>query len=98
MTFCEDSKVPLMGGSLRPYRSEDSPDFKPLIELDCRGCDPTVFQPINGFQCSNMDNTTEFNDVDLSEMNWADYDERNNESVGIYDFKYRFTTVKKSTK
>lgn len=45
-----------------------------------------------------MDNTTEFNDVDLSELNWADYDERTNESVGIYDFKYRFTTIKKSTK
>lgn len=85
-------------GSIRPYLAEDSLNFKPFVEFDCRGCDPLLFEPIDHFQCTNMDNTTEFNEVDLSELNWADYDERSNESVGIYDFKYRFTTVKKSTK
>ncbi|XP_027195104.2 CXXC motif containing zinc binding protein-like [Dermatophagoides pteronyssinus] len=92
------SNVSIIDGSIRSYLAEDSTNFKPLIEFDCRGCDPILFQPINRFKCTNMDNTTEFNDVDLSELNWADYDERTNESVGIYDFKYRFTAIKKSTK
>ena len=72
--------------------------YKQLVELDCRGCDPVLFEPISHFQCSGIDNSQEFNDVDLCESNWADYDEVAQESVGIYDFKHRFRTVKKSSK
>ncbi|KAH7638615.1 duf866 domain containing protein [Dermatophagoides farinae] len=37
----------------------------------------------------------QFNDVDLRDLDWAEYDERAHNSVGIYSFKYRFRTIKK---
>ena len=37
---------------------------------------------------------TEFSDVDLTEKDWADYDERSNESTVISEIEVKFVTVK----
>ena len=75
--------------------AEDELTFKPLIKLDCRGCTPSSFVPLSNFSCNNVDSNRKFADVDLSEEDWADYDESNNQTVGVYDFNSRFETYKK---
>jgi hypothetical protein len=35
-----------------------------------------------------------FEDVDLSEKEWMDYDEKLGESIGIYDLEYKLEGVK----
>lgn len=37
---------------------------------------------------------TKFNDVDLTEKEWVEYDEKNKTSVGIYDFESKFIKIK----
>ena len=37
---------------------------------------------------------TEFTDVDLTEKEWADYDEKSNESTVISEVEVKFVTVK----
>ena len=37
---------------------------------------------------------TEFNDVDLTEKEWADYDEKSGESTVISEIEVKFVTVK----
>ena len=35
-----------------------------------------------------------FEDVDLSEKEWMDYDEKLGESIGIYDLEWKLAAVK----
>lgn len=35
-----------------------------------------------------------FEDVDLSEKEWVDYDEKNQTSVGVYELEWQFIKVK----
>lgn len=35
-----------------------------------------------------------FEDVDLSEKEWVDYDEKNQTSVGVYELEWNFIKVK----
>ena len=59
-----------------------------LMEFDCRGCEFTEFKPDvtmpalfsscrqGQFNCKGEETTTEFKDIDLSELSWYDYDEK----------------------
>ena len=59
-----------------------------LIEFECRGCEFTEFNPDvfpfriitkstqGNFNCQGEESATRFNDVDLSELSWYDYDEK----------------------
>lgn len=35
-----------------------------------------------------------FEDVDLTEKEWVDYDEKNQTSVGVYELEWQFVKVK----
>lgn len=86
----------VLAGSLRPYTADDNGAYKPLIEMDCRGCEPTTFVPLSDFTCRNVDSNQPFTEVDFSEENeWADYDEKSGQTVGVYEFQYQFNTYAK---
>jgi hypothetical protein len=36
---------------------------------------------------------TAFTDIDLSDLEWSDYDEKDNVTVGIYSLQYKFQTL-----
>ena len=60
-----------------------SDEWQPVAGLECRGLEPTRFRPGRGFEvvCSSG---TRFGDLDLSEGEWCDFDEKGKVSVGIY--------------
>jgi len=70
---------------LKPYSSEKSGQFQPLLVLDCRGLEFTGFDPRGNWKCVGQDSGTVFDDVELEEREWTDYDEKSSLPVGIMD-------------
>ncbi|XP_058159547.1 CXXC motif containing zinc binding protein isoform X2 [Dasypus novemcinctus] len=72
------------------FGAEDSEKFKTIVEFECRGLEPVDFQPQAGFAAEGVDSGTVFSDINLEEKDWTDYDEKAQESVGIYEVTHQF--------
>lgn len=75
-------------GLTRHITAEDDNAWVPLIGFDCRGLDVTGFHPEDGFVIKSKSGAT-FADVDLSQGEWVEYDEKLGDSVGIYDLEHK---------
>lgn len=62
--------------------------------FDCRGIEPVDFSPGKGWVVKIEESGTVFDDVDLSEKEWVDYDDKINQSVGIYELESQFIKIK----
>lgn len=69
--------------ALRPYTSEQSGQFAPLITIECRGLEFVGFNPQGIWKCKGAESETVFDEVDLSEGEWVDYDEKASLPVGV---------------
>eukprot|EP01024_Parvocaulis_polyphysoides_P024997 TRINITY_DN22807_c2_g2_i1.p1 TRINITY_DN22807_c2_g2~~TRINITY_DN22807_c2_g2_i1.p1 ORF type:complete len:163 (-),score=28.22 TRINITY_DN22807_c2_g2_i1:75-563(-) len=78
----------------REYTGEDSGQFVPIIGFDCRGMEPIAFHPENGWIVTSSGGKV-FDDVDLRENEWADYDEENDLQVNILEFESKFEVYNK---
>ena len=79
----------------RDLTENDSGSFVPVLALECRGLEPFAFHPKGGEFSAVSVGGMEFSEetVDLSDGDWADYDEENNMSVSISDFQAKFIAV-----
>mmetsp|Transcript_28034 Transcript_28034/g.50507 ORF Transcript_28034/g.50507 Transcript_28034/m.50507 type:complete len:155 (-) Transcript_28034:554-1018(-) len=68
--------------------------MKTIGTFECRGVDLVKFLPRSGFEVSSTKSDTTWDDVDLTEGDWAEYDEEANESVVISEVK---TNIVRST-
>lgn len=50
--------------------------------------------PGGGWIAEVEESGKKFNDVDLSEKEWVEYDDKLKQSVGIYEFESQFIKVK----
>jgi len=75
--------------------ADDSGAFKTIVVFECRGAEPVEFSPRVGWRVSSAENGQQFDEVDLSEVDWVEYDQKNNNSVGIYEFASKFIKLKK---
>lgn len=57
--------------------------------------EPVDFSPREGWTVKAADGGPTFENVDLSEDDWVEYDEKNNNSIGIYEFESNFIKLKK---
>jgi len=73
---------------------EDSNKFKSIVMFDCRGLSVIDFSPRNGFKCHGVESNTVFEDINLEEKEWVDYDDKQNQPVGIYEVQHQFVTNK----
>lgn len=62
--------------------------------FDCRGIEPTAFSPRDGWIAVAEESGKVFEDVDLTEKEWVDYDDKTNQSVGIYEIESQFVKQK----
>ncbi|XP_009984972.1 PREDICTED: UPF0587 protein C1orf123 homolog, partial [Tauraco erythrolophus] len=77
MLMKETAKPPdILSQTIKPY--------------NCRGLEPVDFQPQAGFAAEGAESGTPFNDINLLEKDWNDYDEKTKESVGIYEVTHKF--------
>ncbi|XP_074077505.1 CXXC motif containing zinc binding protein isoform X2 [Macrotis lagotis] len=85
-----DNSIDILSNSIKPYDAEDSEKFKTIVEFECRGLEPVDFQPQAGFAAEGTETGTAFSDINLLEKDWTDYDEKAQESVGIYEVTHKF--------
>ncbi len=89
--------------SIASYNFEDARKFKTIVVLDCRGLEPVDFDPRSSWKAKGYTEDedgdgkttgTEFDDIDLTDKEWSDYDEKSGESTMISEFKCNFVVVK----
>ncbi|XP_078188009.1 CXXC motif containing zinc binding protein isoform X3 [Callithrix jacchus] len=80
----------ILSSTIKPYNAEDNENFKTIVEFECRGLEPVDFQPQAGFAAEGVESGTVFSDINLQEKDWTDYDEKAQESVGIYEVTHQF--------
>lgn len=76
------------------YKNDDQGKFKTLVIFDCRGIEPTEFTPGEDWIVKAEESGKIFDNVNLTEKEWVEYDEKSQQSVGIYEFESRFVSVK----
>ena len=81
--------------SIGTYTSEDSGKYKAMITFETRGDLQVVgWHPKTDFSVTSTGGH-EFEECDLSEGDWADYDEKADESVSITNFQFKVEASKK---
>ncbi|KAL0277404.1 UNVERIFIED_CONTAM: hypothetical protein PYX00_004698 [Menopon gallinae] len=74
------------------YLDEDDEKFKTVICFDCRGLELTDFEPRDGWAVQSGKKV--FEDVDLSEKEWVEYNDVDGMPVEITNIEHKFITVK----
>jgi hypothetical protein len=74
--------------SKKRYMVEDSGKDVTMLTIDPRGIDFVEFIPVGLFSCRGPQSNTPFNDVELDEGEWYDYDEKAGDEVSITDVKW----------
>lgn len=59
-----------------------------LLEIDSRGMDFVEFIPDGRWQCVGTESKTKFDEVDLEDLEWYDYDDKKGEEVGITEAQF----------
>ena len=90
---CERTgNIDYLDGSLDKYMAEHSENWHTIATFECRGLEPIEFHPGTSFTALSSASDTVFGaeggseEIDLSDNDWAGYDEAGDESVGIYEF------------
>ncbi|XP_053293790.1 CXXC motif containing zinc binding protein [Pleuronectes platessa] len=84
-----ENSIDILGDTITPYNADDSESFKTMVQFECRGLEPVDFYPQAGFAAQGAESGTQFPEVNLLEKDWTDYDEKVNESVGIYEVTHK---------
>ena len=67
----------------------------PFLDINSRGCEIIEFIPRNGyFKCLGLESNTKFDDIDLGDDEWYDYDDDSSNEVSITNVKWDFVRVK----
>jgi len=66
----------------------------PLVCFDCRGIEVVEFVPEDGWAAEGRSSGTKFTEIDLSEGDYSEYDEKATASVGIYNFDSEITVTR----
>ncbi|BFG03426.1 uncharacterized protein DMAD_02685 [Drosophila madeirensis] len=90
-----ENSIDIVEKSNVPYTADDSGKLKTIVIFDCRGLEPVDFSPRSGWKVFSSENGQSFEEVDLSEDDWVEYDQKNNNSVGVYEFASKFVKLKK---
>ncbi|KAK9812865.1 hypothetical protein WJX72_004876 [[Myrmecia] bisecta] len=99
MKWSRDSKhaaylnVVQVKGVTRPLTEDDENKWVGIVGFDCRGLMPIRWQPRDGFRIKATSGQV-FEDVDLSEKEWCDFDEKLGESVGVYELEHKIEVHK----
>jgi rubredoxin len=59
-----------------------------ILEFDCRGLEFVEFKPDGQWLATGIESGTKFADIDLSEGDWYEYDEKASSEVSIKDLTW----------
>jgi len=75
----------------QPYSADANGQFAPLLILDCRGLEFVGFDPRGIWKCVGVESGSKFEEVDLEEGEWVDYDEKATQPVGVSQIESKWT-------
>ncbi|KAF9129544.1 hypothetical protein BGW39_004058 [Mortierella sp. 14UC] len=76
------------------YEIENNDKFATIVTVECRGLELVGFEPREGWKAKGAESGTPFEDIDLTDGDWADYDEKSELPVGISSIESKFVKVK----
>jgi hypothetical protein len=81
--------------SIKPYvYEEDKPEgFQTIAIFEGRGMEISDFEFRTGWNIKALESSTKFENVDLTEREWVEFDEKLGESIGIYELKHKFVKL-----
>jgi len=92
--FCRREASASFLDSAGSYSIEHVNKFAKLAVIDCRGLEPVDFDPRSGWTAQGVESGSKFEDIDLTEGDWAEYDEKAGEPVGISNIESEFRKEK----
>ncbi|KAL8299984.1 hypothetical protein RB601_008306 [Gaeumannomyces tritici] len=70
------------------YEASEPAKARKILEFDCRGLEFTEFQPEGDWMAEGAESGTKFTEIDLTEGEWFEYDEKAGDEVSIKDLKW----------
>jgi hypothetical protein len=77
-------------GVTRDLTPDDEGKFVPVVGFECRGLEPVAFHPQGQFVVKGAGGRKVFEDVDMSEGEWVDYDDDCGGSVSVMNLEWKF--------
>lgn len=74
------------------YKQSDSGSMVSILGLECRGLHPTRWIPGNDFQAESSGGKI-FEEVDMTEGDWAEYDDENDLSVSVMSLEHTIEKI-----
>ncbi|EGT37127.1 hypothetical protein CAEBREN_32297 [Caenorhabditis brenneri] len=84
----------ILGDNFKSYNIEENEKWQKIAIFDCRGIEPFDFDPRDEWIATSVETGNPFRDIDLSEKEWVDFDDKAMEAVEISEFSAQFTTVR----
>ncbi|KAK8788644.1 hypothetical protein V5799_021577 [Amblyomma americanum] len=91
---CRENSLDVLNDRLLTYNAESATNFATVAVFECRGVEPVSFDASDGFSAEATGSGTVFDDVKFESNEWAEYDEKGKQAVGIYDLTFRFSKIK----
>ncbi|KAK7920631.1 hypothetical protein PG985_008653 [Apiospora marii] len=88
---CKNCKRESSASILAPpkaYEQGEPAKRQSILEFDCRGLEFTEFHAEGPWLADGLDSGTKFEEVELDDGEWFDYDEKANDEVSIKDLKW----------
>lgn len=89
-----ENSIDILKDTIKPYMAEHSGQLETVVVFDCRGVEPVDFSPRVGYVAEGSESGTKFPEIELTEGEWCDYDEKSSVSVGVYQIEHKFVHVK----
>jgi hypothetical protein len=90
--FCKRQGTATIKITGKSYTIEDNGKAVRMADVDIRGLDLTEFKADGKFQCIG-DKGTKFEEVDLEDNEWFDYDEKAGQEVSVTEVQWAFVKV-----
>ena len=78
----------------RDLTEDDSGRWVPILAMECRGLEPYAFHVMGGeFVITSQGGKVFSEDVDLSEGDWAEYDDENDAAVSLSNIEFKLESL-----
>ena len=78
----------------RDITEDDSGSWVPRLAVECRGMEPCAYHAMGDeFVVKSQGGVVFAEEVDVSEGDWADYDEENDASVSLSDVQFKWEAI-----
>ena len=90
---CKSEHFAQISRTKESLTSETAGEWVRILEIDARGADFIEFIPEGRWSCKALNSKSSFDDVDLEDGEWYDYDDDRGEEVSVTEFRWEIARV-----